>query len=77
MKHDPYEKRQVGKLKKSFIDKMNKVGCTKPDVDYNEDVFEFVKQYDPTQVREFEKKYSTRMKQLDSCEQNKKVFKLL
>lgn len=60
-------KTKPGKFSKKFIDKMNSAGAKKPDVDYNEDFFEFVKDYDPGQAKEFKAKYSSEMRALDGC----------
>ena len=57
MEHNPYEKIKIGKMKKSEIDKINESVTRKPDVDYNNDAFEFIKDYDPNQIKEFQHKY--------------------
>ena len=64
------------KFKKSDIEKMQQP-TSKKHVDYNEDLFEFVKEFDPFQVKDFQRKYSKEMKNLDSIDQKKKIFMLL
>jgi len=75
---DPNRKtdKKPGKFKKSFIDKMNNCHL-RPDVEYNEDEFEFIKAYNPVQAREFKEKFSFEEKSKDAITQNKKIFKLL
>ena len=41
---------------------MKKVNEVPPKVDFNEEMYEFRRDYDPTQVIDFKKKYSTEMK---------------